>query len=222
MATAPATGSLKLAVWTVIPFQATSRGSPTLTETIFMCAVRFSAGDSTNCLCDDRDDRIRRRGKWSMVHFPRKDVAACSMGHESLSFGSDHTVPFRHQKPRRLLFPCRFGHLLLYALNRDRLLRCCHQQGIVCGTLLGDRIGETLRRHPEKPVLVGHKRRSARMRRSAMEEFANSLAFVRRHRCDINKSLYVWVPATRSRDDCAPVGVAHQHHRPAYPFEESA
>src|SRR5215831_1138353 len=40
MATAPATGSLKMAVWTVIPFQTTFRGSPTLTETIFMRAFR--------------------------------------------------------------------------------------------------------------------------------------------------------------------------------------
>ena len=112
-------------------------------------------------------------------------------------------------------FPCRFGHLLLYALNRDRLLRCRHQQSVVCGTLGRDSIGETLGRHPEKPVLVGRKRRSARTRRSAVEEFADCLAFVRRHRCDINKSLHLGVPATRSRDNRAPVGVTHQQHQPA-------
>jgi len=39
--TEPATGSLKIAVWTVIPFQTTSRGVPTFTETIFMGALRF-------------------------------------------------------------------------------------------------------------------------------------------------------------------------------------
>src|SRR6266704_3884597 len=228
MATTPATGSLKMAVCTVISFQTTSRGRPTLTETIFMRAVhslRIWNGlmqDSIDCLCDDRDDSIRRRGKWSVVHFHRKNVASCAMSHESLSLGSDHAISFRHQKPRRLLFPSRFGHLLLYAFNCDRLLRCRHQQSIVCGTLMSDRIGETLRRHPEKRVLIGHKRRSARMRRSAMEEFADSLTFVRRHRRDINKSLHVRVPATGSRDDRAPVGVTHQHHRTAYPLEESS
>src|SRR5215472_6432664 len=154
MATAPAAGFLKMAVWTVIPFQPTSRSSPTLTETIFMRAVRFSADplrlmrDGLNSLCDDGDDSVRRGGEWCVVDSHRKNLASCAMRHESLRLGSDHAVVFRHQIPGRLLFPCRLGHSLLYALNRNRLLRRRHQQSIVCGTLLSDRIGETLRWHP--------------------------------------------------------------------------
>ena len=55
-----------------------------------------------------------------------------------------------------------------------------------------------------------------------MEEFADSFTFGRSHCSDINESLDIQVPATRSGDDRAPVGVAHQHHRPVYPFEDSS
>ena len=43
------------------------------------------------------------------------------------------------------------------------------------------------------------------MRRSALKEFADSLAFVRRHRCDINKSLHATNttgPLTLLRNRC--------------------
>jgi hypothetical protein len=102
--------------------------------------------------------------------------------------------PFRDQKPGRLLFLGRFGHRFLHALNGDRFLRCHHQRRILRGTLVSDRIGETLCRHPDKRALVGYKRRGARMWRTVMEELADRLTFVRSHCCDINESLHVHVP----------------------------
>src|SRR5215470_228673 len=87
---------------------------------------------------------------------------------------------------------------------------------------MSDGIGEALRRHPEKRVLVGHKRRSSRMTRCAMEELAYALTFARSHRRDIDESLDLRVPAARSRNNRTAIRVAHQHHRPAYPLKGSS
>ena len=96
--------------------------------------------ESIDCLCDNREDSIRRGGKWSVVHLHSKHVASCTMGHEPLSLGCDHAISLCHQKPRWHFFPRRLGHLLLYAPGRDGTLRCRHQQSIVGGTLMSDRI----------------------------------------------------------------------------------
>ena len=115
-------------------------------------------------VCDDVNDSFRCGGKRRVVHLDRDNVAARSMRHISLSVGSYHSIPFRHKKPGRLLPPCWFGHLLPQTTDGDRLLRRHHHSSVPCGTLRSDCFGETICRHPEKPVFVGHKRRRARMR----------------------------------------------------------
>lgn len=60
------------------------------------------------------------------------------------------------------------------------------------------------------------------MWRTAMEELADRFTFVGSHGCDINESLHVRIPATRSRDDGAGVGVAREYHWRAYPLKGSS
>ena len=133
---------------------------------------------SSDGIEDYLDDRLRRRCHRRVIHLLRADARAHARRHKSLRRRVDHPVFRGYEVPGRLYPPSRPRSLFLDAGNSERPLGRGKKRGPFGRCVLSESGGECLPRHPNEPVCVRRQLRRLRMRRLAIEDFCDRLAFI--------------------------------------------
>src|SRR5262249_34975637 len=130
------TGDFHTPVWTVLPRQATSRGSPTLTDSRRAMRVGFTYAASADTMAllrcrsrffDQCGHIARVRQKDGVAARKLDDLRFGPLRHESLEVRVDHPVLHGNDCVARLLFPRRNRGLSLEGLGGNRHLGYRHE-----------------------------------------------------------------------------------------------